>query len=120
MENLRSEVRLQEVCDLPYFTEPSEFYDRRMMEGMRIRELRFYAGFMFGKKPEELTVEDLKLAFLNKFPLLVDVGGSGHQVTVKKYNGEWILSCDCGAWIFNRNGRRCKHTEQMEKILERG
>jgi hypothetical protein len=42
-----------------------------------------------------------------------------HEVTIKKYGGEWILSCDCKAWVFNLNGKRtCKHTDQMEKILE--
>ena len=117
MESSQFEERYVEVCDLPYFSEPSDFYDRRMDEGMRIRELRFYAGFLFGKKPEEVDVKELKLAFLHKFPLEVDVYGSRHKVTLKKYNGEWILSCDCKAWIFNRGGRRCKHTERMEQIM---
>lgn len=109
----------QEVCDLPYYTEPDLFYETRMRKGMRIEELRGYASFLFGKANQELTVHDLKLAFLHKFPLLISLDGSDHMVTVKKYNGEWILSCDCKAWIFNVSEKRtCKHTDHMEKILK--
>jgi hypothetical protein len=111
----------QEVCDLPYYTEPKLFYETRIRKGMVIGELRRYASSLFGKAKQELTVRDLKLAFLHKFPFCILIDGNDHEVTVKKYNGEWILSCDCKSWIFNRNGRKCKHTQQMEKILgERG
>lgn len=108
-----------EVCDLPYYTEPEAFYEKRMREGMRIRELRFYADLLFQKEDEELTVRDFKLAFLNKFPFVILIDGNNHEVTIKKCDGEWILSCDCKAWVFNLNGKRtCKHTDQMEKILD--
>lgn len=109
-----------EVCDIPYFTEPKVFYLKRMKENLTVRELRTFASGLFQKPYQELTVRDLKFAFLYKFPLPVDVNGSKHIVTIKKYNGEWILSCDCKAWVFNRNGRRYKHTEYVEEILERG
>jgi hypothetical protein len=108
----------QEVCDIPYYTEPDVFYETRIRKGMHIGELRRYASSLFGKVDQELTGRDLKLAFLHKVPFCILIDGNDHEVTVKKYNGEWILSCDCKAWIFNRNGRKCKHTEQMERILE--
>jgi hypothetical protein len=114
------EFKYQEVCDLPYYTEPDVFYETRMRKGMQIRELRDHACLLFGKRNEELTVRDLKLAFLHKFPFCILIDGNSYEVTVKKYNGEWILSCSCKAWIFNRYGRRCKHTEHMEKILGGG
>jgi hypothetical protein len=116
------QVRWVEVCDLPYFTEPEPFYDARMRKGMRVRELRELASSLFEKPNEKLTVRDLKLAFLKKFPFVILIDGNNHEVTVKKYGGEWILSCDCKAWIFNLNGKRtCKHTDHMERILnERG
>ena len=112
-------VRWAEVCDLPYFTEPEAFYDKRMREGMRIGELRHFATSIFEKPDEDLTTRDLKLAFLKKFPFVILIDGNNHEVTVKRYDGEWILSCNCKAWIFNLNGNRtCKHTDQMEKILD--
>ncbi len=114
------EFEYQEVCDLPYYTEPGVFYETRMRKAMRVRELRSYACEAFGKGDNELTVQDLKLAFLHRFPFWILIDGNNHEVTVKKYNGEWILSCDCKAWIFNRSGRKCKHTEHMEKILGEG
>jgi len=118
------EFQYQEVFDLPYYTEPGVFYETRMRKAMRVRELRRYACEVFRKGPDMLTVQDLKLAFLHRFPFCILIDGNNHEVTVKKYNGEWILSCDCKAWIFNvrheRNGRKCKHTEQMEKILGEG
>lgn len=107
------------VCDIPYCTEPEIFYWKRIKEGITVRDLRNFASELFGKPDRELTVRDLKLAFLYKFPLWVDIDGSRHYVTVKKYMGEWILSCDCKAWIYNRNGRKCKHTEYVEGILSR-
>ncbi len=103
---------------MPYYTEPDIFYARRTQEKMPIKALRFYAAFLFQKLEEELTVREYKLAFLEKFPCVILIDRSPHEVTVKKYKGEWILACSCKAWIYNRNGRRCKHTEQMEKILE--
>jgi len=118
-EEPAEQVRWVEVCDLPYFTEPEAFYDKRMRERIRVRELRRFATSIFDKPKEELTVRDLKLAFLKKFPFVILVDGNNHEVTVKKYGVEWILSCDCKAWIFNLNGKRtCKHTDHMEKILE--
>ena len=110
----------QEVCDLPYYTEPDLFYETRMRKGMHIGELRRYASSLLGKLDQELTVHDLKLAFLHRFPLPISLDGSEHMVTVKKYNGEWVLSCDCKVWIFDLYGRKCKHTEHVEKILGGG
>lgn len=41
-----------------------------------------------------------------------------YQVKYKKYNGKYILSCNCPVWIFNhRKDRTCKHTD---KIVEMG
>lgn len=112
-------VRYVEVCDLPYFTEPEVFYEKRMREKMTVRVLRSYASDLFQKPEHELMVRDYKLAFLHRYPFVILIDGNNHEVTVKKYNGEWILSCNCGAWVYNRNGdRTCKHTEHMEKILE--
>ena len=109
----------EEVCDLPYYTEPEVFYERRLRKGMRIRELRQYASSLFEKTERELSVRDLKLAFLHKFPFPVSFTGNVHKVTVKRLNAGWILSCDCKAWVFNRNGNRtCRHTSHMEKIME--
>jgi hypothetical protein len=110
--------RYVEVCDLPYYTEPDIFYERRIQENMPVKALRFYAAFLFQKPKEELTVREYKLAFLKKFPLAILIDGKAHQVTVKKDKGEWILACSCTEWIDSQKGRRCKHTERMEKILE--
>lgn len=60
----------QEVCDIPYYTEPDVFYETRMRKGMRIRELRSYAASLFGKGDEELTVRELKLAFSGQISIL--------------------------------------------------
>ena len=61
----------EEVCDLPYYTEPDVFYERRLRRGMRIRELRQYASSLFEKTDRELSVRDLKLAFLHKFHIVL-------------------------------------------------
>jgi hypothetical protein len=108
-----------EVCDLPYYTEPDILYETRMRKGIRVRALRDYACEVFGKQDKDLTVRDLKLAFLKMYPFVILTDGNEHEVTVKKYNGRWILSCDCKSWIFNLSGdRSCKHTLQMERILD--
>ncbi len=110
-----------QVCDLPYCSEPRLFYDARMNAGIRIGELREEACRMFEKENEQLTVRDLKIAFLKMCPVEIDLEGRPHKVSVKKYGGVWILSCDCGAWIFNRGGqRRCKHTDHVDNLMERG
>ena len=109
-----------EVCDLPYCSEPDLFYWQRMKAGLRVRELRESACHLFGKQNDQLTVRDLKLAFLKMCPVKVNLGGDDHEVTVKKLKGRWILSCDCRSWIFNRTGdRRCKHTEYVESLMQR-
>lgn len=113
-------VRLVEVCDLPYCSEPEMFYSRRMKEGVRCRELRDFACKLFEKENEALTVHDLKFAFLKMYPLSVNLGGDDHEVTVKKLSGRWILSCSCRSWIFNLNKERtCKHTNYVENLMRR-
>ncbi len=115
------QVQWCEVCDLPYFTEPEVFYDRRMQEKIRIGELRDLACKLFEKENESLTVHDLKMAFLKMYPLPVNLGGSDHEVTVKKLYRKWILSCNCSAWIFNLSGERtCRHTSYVENLMKRG
>jgi hypothetical protein len=110
-------ARYVEVCDLPYCSEPDLFYWQRMKMGLRVKELRESACRLFGKQNDELTVRDLKLAFLKMCPVKVNLGGNDHEVTVSKVNGRWILSCNCRSWIFNRTGdRRCKHTEHIENL----
>ena len=109
-----------EVCDLPYCSEPDLFYRQRMKAGLRVRELRQSACRLFGKQNDQLTVRDLKLAFLKMYPIKVNLGGDDHEVTVKKLNGRWVLSCNCRSWIFNLSGaRRCKHTEHIENLMQR-
>ncbi len=113
-------ARYVEVCDLPYCSEPDLFYRRRIMAGLRIRELRESACRLFEKQNDQLTVRDLKLAFLKICPVKVNLGGDDHEVTVKKLNGRWVLSCNCRSWIFNLSGdRRCKHTEHIENLMSR-
>ncbi len=113
-------ARYVEVCDLPYCSEPDVFYWQRMKAGLQVRELRESACRLFGKQNDQLTVRDLKLAFLKLWPVKVNLGGDDHEVTVKKLNGCWVLSCNCRSWIFNRTGdRRCKHTEHIENMMTR-
>jgi hypothetical protein len=113
-------ARYVEVCDLPYCSEPDLFYWHRMKAGLRVRELRENACRFFGKENDQLTVRDLKLAFLKMYPIKVNLGGDDHEVTVKKLNGQWILSCNCRSWIFNLSrDRRCKHTEYIENLMQR-
>ena len=109
-----------EVCDLPYCSEPDLFYRHRMKMGLRITELRENACLLFKKKNDQLTIRDLKLAFLKICPIKVNLGGNDHEVSVKKLNGRWILSCNCRSWVFNLSGnRRCKHTTYMENLIRR-
>ena len=113
-------ARYVEVCDLPYYSEPDLFYRRRMEAGLRVRELRESACRLFKKQNDQLTVRDLKLTFLKMYPMKVNLGGDDHQVTVKKLNGRWMLTCNCRSWIFNLSGdRRCKHTEHIENLMQR-
>lgn len=39
-----------------------------------------------------------------------------YQVKYKKYNGRYILSCNCPAWIFNHKNRTCKHTDEIVEM----
>ena len=117
---MESSTRYVEVCDLPYCSEPDLFYWQRMKAGLRVRELREEACRLFGKPNDQLTVRDLKLAFLKIWPIALNLGGDDHEVTVKKVNGRWILSCNCRAWIFNRKGdRTCKHTASVEDVMQK-
>jgi hypothetical protein len=110
--------RYVEVCDLPYCSEPDLFYWHRMKVGLRISELREGACRLFGKPNDQLTVRDLKLAFLKMHPIIVNLGGDNHEVTIKKLNGRWLLSCNCRSWIFNLSGdRTCKHTAHIENLM---
>jgi hypothetical protein len=107
-----------EVCDLPYCSEPDLFYWHRMKVGLRVNELRENACRLFGKPNDQLTLRDLKLAFLKMHPIKVNLGGDDHEVTVKKLNGRWVLSCNCRSWIFNLSGdRTCKHTAYIENLM---
>jgi hypothetical protein len=111
-------ARYVEVCDLPYCSEPDLFYRQRMEAGLRVSELKETASRLFGKQNDQLTVRDLKLAFLKLYPVRVNLGGDDHEVMVKKLNGRWILSCNCRSWIFNRTGdRRCKHAQHIENLM---
>ncbi len=108
------------VYDLPYCSEPDLFYWQRMKAGLRVRELRENACRLFQKQDNQLTVRNLKLAFLKMHPVKVSLGGDDHEVTIKKLNDRWILSCNCRAWIFNLSGeRRCKHTTYLEDLMQR-
>jgi len=109
-----------EVCDLPYCSEPDLFYLHRMKAGLRVRELRESACRLFKKQNDQLTVRDLKLAFLKMCPIKVNLGRDDHEVSVKKLNGRWVLTCNCKSWIFNLSGeRRCKHTAHIENLMQR-
>ena len=111
-------ARYVEVCDLPYCSEPDLFYWRRMKAGLLVRKLREGACRFFGKQNDQLTARDLKLAFLKMHPIKVNLGGDDHEVTAKKLNGRWVLSCNCRSWIFNLSGdRKCKHTAHIENLM---
>jgi hypothetical protein len=77
-------ARYVEVCDLPYCSEPDLFYWLRMKIGLRVKELRESACRLFEKQDDQLTVRDLKLAFLKMYPITVNLGGGDHEVSVKK------------------------------------
>jgi hypothetical protein len=114
----KAEPHWIEVYDLPYYTEPITFYDRRMEKKIHVRELRDFACNLLEKENEKLTVHDLKLAFIKMYPLTVNLGGDDHDVTVKKMHGKWILSCNCHSWIFNlSNERTCKHMNYVENLM---
>jgi len=68
---------------------------------LRVRELRERACGLFEKQNDQLTVRDLKLAFLKMYPVKVNMGGDVHEVSIKKLNGRWALTCNCKSWIFN-------------------
>jgi len=113
-----SSARYVEVCDLPYCSEPRQFYDARMEAGLRVTELRETACRLFEKENRQLTVWDLKLSFLKMCPVKVNLGGADHEVTIKKLNGHWVLACNCRSWIFNLSGdRKCKHTAHIENLM---
>jgi len=113
-------TRYVEVCDLPYCSEPDLFYRQRMEVELRVRKLREKACGFFEKPNDQLTVRDLKLAFLKMYPVKVNLGGDVHEVSTKKLNGCWVLTCNCKSWIFNLSGdRRCKHTEYVEGLMRK-
>src|SRR4030042_953243 len=113
-------ARYVEVCDLPYWSEPAVFYQRRIEAGLLVMELREKACRLFEKQDAQLTMRDLKLAFLNLHPIKINLGGDDHEVTLKKVSGRWVLSCNCRSWIFSLRGeRKCKHTEYIENLMVR-
>jgi len=113
-------TRYVEVCDIPYCSEPDLFYWHRMKARLSVKELRKYACRLFRKENDQLTVWDLKLAFLKMYPIKVNLGGDDHEVSIKKLKGCWMLSCNCKPWIFNLSGeRRCKHTEHIENLMQK-
>ena len=115
---MEDSTRYEEVCDLPYCSEPELFYWQRMKEGLLVRELREEACRLFERENDQVTVRDLKLVFLKLHPIKVNLGGDDHDVTVKKLKGRWILSCDCRSWIFSVSGNRiCKHTAYIENLM---
>ncbi len=114
----KDSARYVEVCDIPYCSEPVLFYEKRIERGLQIMDLRKSACTLFEKPDAQLTMRHLKLAFLKLYPIKVNLGGSDHEVTAKKVNGSWVLSCNCPSWTFNRTGeRRCKHTEHIENLM---
>jgi hypothetical protein len=111
-------TRYVEACDLPYCSEPNLFCWHRMKVRLHVRELRESAYRLFKKQNDELTLRDLKLAFLKMCPIKVNLGENDHEVTIKKLNGHWMLSCNCRSWIFNLSGdRRCRHTTHIENLM---
>ena len=107
-----------EVCDIPYCSEPSVFYQRRIKAGLQVMALREKACRLFDKQDHQLTLRDLKLAFLNLYPIKINLGGDDHEVTVKRVSGLWVLSCNCRSWIFSLRGKRsCKHTDYIETLM---
>jgi len=67
-EEPAEQVRWVEVCDLPYFTEPEAFYDKRMRERIRVRELRRFATSIFDKPKEEPDRPRLEACFPEEVP----------------------------------------------------
>jgi len=117
---MKSSTHFVEVCAIPYCSEPEPFYKARMKVGLRIKELRKNACRLFEKQNDDLTLRDLKFAFLEMHPVRVNLGGDDHEVTVKKQNGTWMLSCNCRSWVFNLSGdRTCKHTARIETVIQR-
>jgi hypothetical protein len=117
---MNSSARYVEVCDIPYCSEPALFYQKRIEAGLQVMELREKACHLFDKQDAQLTMKDLKLAFLKLYPIKVNLGGNDHEVTVKKVDERWLLSCNCRSWDFNLNGeRRCKHTEHIESLMNK-
>jgi len=82
-----SSTHYVEVYDLRYCSESNLFYWRRMKAGSSVRELREYACYLFKKENDQLTVRDLKLAFLKMHPIKVNLDGDDHEVLVKKLKG---------------------------------
>jgi hypothetical protein len=91
-----------------------------MKAGLRVTELRESACRLFEKQNDQLTVRDLKLAFLKMYPVKINLGGDDDEITIRKLNGRWMLSCNCRSWIFDLRGdRRCKHTAYIENVMQR-
>ncbi|MCG6533939.1 MAG: hypothetical protein L7F78_04465, partial [Syntrophales bacterium LBB04] len=71
-------ARYVEVCDIPYCSEPALFYQRRIEAGLRVKELRENACHLFEKQDAQLTMQDLKFAFLKLYPIKVNLGEDDH------------------------------------------
>jgi len=108
-----------EVCDIPFCGEPSELFEKRVViERMKIEELRQKTTEILKKPINELTKEDYLITEFQLWPYSIRLNGEEHKVKYKKYNGRWILSCNCPAWIFNHSGdRTCKHTKAVAQHL---
>ena len=74
------------------------------------RVIEEYKRFQEWKKEEELKNKEWKFKS-NSDPKKT------YQVKYKKYNGKYILSCNCPVWIFNhRKNRTCKHTDEVVEM----
>jgi len=104
-------MKFIEICDIPFCNEPPELFEKRISEKIRIDELRNKASQIVKKPLEQLTKEDYLIAELELWNYPVNLNGKEYKIKYKKYNGKWILSCNCSAWIFNHSkDRTCKHT----------
>ena len=117
---MKKETKWLEVCDLPYCDEPEELYHKRVViEKMRIEELREKANQLLKKSLESLTKKDYLITEIWLFGYPVEGKHNTYWVGYKKYNEEYILSCNCPAWIFNHNkNRTCKHTKLLAGQFE--
>jgi len=72
-------IRVSEAVAKPYCSEPNLFYWHRMKAGLRVKELREGACRLFEKQNDQLTVQDLKLAFLKMYPVKMNLRGAVGQ-----------------------------------------